>query len=164
MALITLKDGINSQENMEQWLSQLGHPDNPISNNGVLARLKPQFVSCDFANREATIAFEALAWELNPGGSLHGGVLMTCFDVSFSLTLHYFAKQNMITTVNLTTTFLKPILLGDVVHYKVKITHLGRTLSSMTAEGWVHRNGKDILVGTATSTFMKMDKKFERDI
>ena len=73
MELITLKDDINSQENMEQWLSQLGHPDNPISNNGVLVHLEPHFVSCDFANREATIGFEALEWELNPGGSLHGG-------------------------------------------------------------------------------------------
>ena len=95
MELITLKDDINSQENMEQWLSQLGHPDNPISNNGVLVHLEPHFVSCDFANREATIGFEALEWELNPGGSLHGGIIMTCFDVSFGLTCHYFAKQHM---------------------------------------------------------------------
>ena len=50
MEFITLKDEINSQENMEQWLSQLGHPDNPISNNGVLEHLEPHFVSCDFAN------------------------------------------------------------------------------------------------------------------
>lgn len=164
MTLITLKEGVNSQENMEQWLSQLGHPDNPISNCGVLARLHPQFVSCDFANREACIAFEALEWELNPGGSLHGGILMTCFDVSFGLTCHYFAKQHMITTVNLTTTFLKPVLLGDFVHYHIKITHLGRTLISMTAEGKVNRNGKEVLVGTATATFMKLDKTFEREI
>ena len=152
MALITLKDGINSQENMEQWLSQLGHPDNPISNNGVLARLKPQFVSCDFANKEVTLAFEALAWELNPGGSLHGGILMTCFDVSFGLTLHYFAKQNMITTVNLTTTFLKPIVLGDTFHIKAQLDSLGRTLATVKAEVCLERG--DVLACIATATFM----------
>lgn len=164
MELITLKDEISSQENMEQWLSQLGHPDNPISNKGVLVHLEPRFVSCDFEKKEACISFEAMPWELNPGGSLHGGILMTCFDVSFGLTCHYFAKQHMITTVNLTTTFLKPVLLGDVVQYRVKINHLGRTLVSMVAEGWVNRNGKEILVGTATSTFMKLDKTFETPI
>ena len=164
MALITLKDEISSQENMEQWLSQLGHPDNPISNKGVLVHLEPHFISCDFEKREACIAFEALPWELNPGGSLHGGIIITCFDVSFGLTCHYYAKQHMITIVNLTTTFLKPVLLGDMVQYRVKITNLGRTLISMVAEGWVNRNGKDILVGTATATFMKLDKIFDQPI
>ena len=164
MDFITLKDEISSQENMVQWLSQLGHPDNPISNNGVLEHLKPRFISCDYENKEVCIAFEALEWELNPGGSLHGGIIMTCFDVSFGLTCHYYAKQHMVTTVNLTTTFLKPVLLGDVVHYHVKVTNLGRTLISLTAEGIVHRDGKDVLIGTATATFMKLNKTFEHPI
>ena len=57
--MVTLKDEISSQENMEQWMSQLGHPENPISNKGVLVRLQPQFVSCDFEKRENCIAFAA---------------------------------------------------------------------------------------------------------
>ena len=56
--MVTLKDEISSQENLEQWMSQLGHPENPISNKGVLVRLQPQFVSCDFEKRENCIAFE----------------------------------------------------------------------------------------------------------
>ena len=71
--MVTLKDEISSQENMEQWMSQLGHPENPISNKGVLVRLQPQFFSCDFEKRENCIAIEALPWEQNPGGTLHGG-------------------------------------------------------------------------------------------
>ena len=136
--MVTLKDEISSQENMEQWMSQLGHPENPISNKGVLVRLQPQFVSCDFEKKENCIAFEALPWEQNPGGTLHG--------------------------VNLTTTFLKPVFLGDVVEYRVRITHLGRTLVSMMAEGHVNRKGKDVLIGTATATFMKLDKLFDKPI
>ena len=145
--MVTLKDEISSQENMEQWMSQLGHPENPISNKGVLVRLQPQFVSCDFEKRENCIAFEALPWEQNPGGTLHGGIIITCFDVAFGLTCHYYAKQHQITTVNLTTTFLKPVFLGDVVE-----------------EGHVNRKGKDVLIGTATATFMKLDKTFDHPI
>ena len=110
------------------------------------------------------IAFEALPWEQNPGGTLHGGIIITCFDVAFGLTCHYYAKQHQITTVNLTTTFLKPVFLGDVVEYRVRITHLGRTLVSMMAEGHVNRKGKDVLIGTATATFMKLDKLFDKPI
>lgn len=164
MELITLKEEISSQENMEQWFSQLGHPDNPISKKGVGQYLKPRFVSCDFENREACISFQAKEWELNPGGSLHGGIIITCFDMACGLTCHYYAKQHMVTTVNLTTTFLKPVLLGDIVYYHIKITNLGRTLISMTAEGKVNRNGKEVLIGTASATFMKLDKTFETPI
>ena len=49
--MVTLKDEISSQENMEQWMSQLGHPENPISNKGVLVRLQPQFVQWEYAER-----------------------------------------------------------------------------------------------------------------
>ena len=90
--------------------------------------------------------------------------MITCFDVTFGLTCHYYAKQHQITTVNLTTTFLKPVFLGDVVEYRVRITHLGRTLVSMMAEGHVNRKGKDVLIGTATATFMKLDKLFDKPI
>ena len=44
MEFITLKDEINSQENMEQWLSQLGHPDNPISFPVIMKTEKPPSV------------------------------------------------------------------------------------------------------------------------
>ena len=114
---------------------------------------------------------------LNPGGSAKdriakrmvedaekAGIIITCFDVAFGLTCHYYAKQHQITTVNLTTTFLKPVFLGDVVEYRVRITHLGRTLVSMMAEGHVNRKGKDVLIGTATATFMKLDKTFDHPI
>ena len=60
--------------------------------------------------------------------------------------------------------FLKPVFLGDVVEYRVRITHLGRTLVSMMAEGHVNRKGKDVLIGTATATFMKLDKLFDKPI
>ncbi len=157
--MIILKDEISSQENMEAWLSQLGQADNRISNSGLVKRMNPCFVSCDFAKREACLAFEVYDWELNPGGTLHGGIIVTGFDMSFGLTCHYYAKQHMVTTVNLTTTFLKPILQGDTVNYHVKITSLGRTLVSMTAEARLSRG--DILAATATATFMRLDKVFD---
>jgi acyl-coenzyme A thioesterase PaaI-like protein len=160
--MIVLKEEISSQENMEAWLSQLGHPDNPISNKGLLEHLKPRFVSCDFEKREACIAFDVFDWELNPGGSLHGGIILSGFDISCGLTCHYYAKQHMISTINLTTTFLKPILPGDTVNYHVRITSLGRTIVSMTAEARLSR--KNILAATATATFMKLDKTYPTPI
>lgn len=160
--MITLKDEISSQENMEAWLSQLGKPGNRISEHGLVAEVKPRFISCDFAQREACIAFDVYDWELNPGGSLHGGIIVTGFDMACGLLCHYYAKQHMINTVNLTTTFLKPVLPGDTIYYHAKITSLGRTLMSVTAEARLARG--DILAATASVTFMKLDKTFATPI
>lgn len=160
--MITLKDEISSQENMEAWLSQLGVADNRISNRGLVEQMQPRFISCDFEKREACIAFAVRDWELNPGGSLHGGLIVAGFDMSCGLLCHYYAKQHMINTVNLTTTFLKPVLPTDTVYYHAKITSLGRTLMSVTAEARLARN--DILAATASVTFMKLQKTFGVEI
>lgn len=156
--MIILKDEISSQENMEMWLSQLGQAGNRISEHGLVEQMRPRFISCDFEKREACIAFDVYDWELNPGGSLHGGITVTGFDMSCGLLCHYYAKQHAITTVNLTTTFLKPILPGDTIYYHAKITSLGRTLMSVTAEARLARG--NILAATASVTFMKLDKTF----
>lgn len=156
--MITLKDEISSQENMEAWLSQLGQIGNRISDRGLVEQMQPRFISCDFAKREACIAFDVRDWELNPGGGLHGGIIMTGFDMACGLICHYYAKQHMINTINLTTTFLKPILPGDTIYYHTKITSLGRTLMSVTAEARLERG--DILAATAAVTFMKLEKTF----
>ena len=109
-------------------MSQLGHPENPISNKGVLVRLQPQFVSCDFEKRENCIAFEALPWEQNPGGTLHGGIMITCFDVAFGLTCHYYAKQHQITTR------------ADYPSGADARQHDGRRTCEPQGEGCPHRN------------------------
>lgn len=154
--MIELKDGVSSQENMRAWFAQMGSPDFPLMGSGLLPLLKPRFVSCDFAKKAAVLAFDVKEWELNPEGGLHGGMIVTGFDISFGLLCHYFAKQQMISTVNITTTFLKPIRPEDTVYYHVQVTSLGHTLASMTAEARLGR--EDILAATATATFMILDK------
>ena len=156
--MITLKDEISSQENMEAWLSQVGLPDCPISSEGVLAMLKPRFVSCDFEEQSACFAFDVYDWELNPEGNLHGGIISTGFDVSCGLLCHYFAKQRMVSTVTLSTTYLKPVRPDDTVLYRVKIVSLGHTLVSLTGEAWV--KDRNVLAATCTTTFMILKKTF----
>lgn len=160
--MIGLKDGVSSQENMYAWFSQMGGPDFPLTGSGLLPLLKPRFVSCDFAAKAAVFAFDVKEWELNPEGGLHGGIIVTGFDISFGLLCHYFAKQQMISTVNITTTFLKPVRPEDTVYYHVQVTSLGHTLVSMTAEARLGR--EDILAASATATFMILDKTFPEPI
>lgn len=157
--MITLREGVNTQEDMEGWLSQLGTPDFPMSSEGVLELLEPRLVACQCEEKTVTFAFPVKEWELNPEGGLHGGIIVTGFDVSFGLLCHYFAKQQMVTTINIATNFLKPILPTDEVHYHVRIVSHGRTIISMVGEARLKRD--NILAATASATFMILRKKFE---
>lgn len=160
--MITLNEGINSQEDMEGWLSLLGTENFPISEEGVLRLLAPRFVSCNFKEKAAVIAFGVDDWQLNPEGGLHGGIIVTGFDVSFGLLCHYFAKQRMISTINLFTTFLKPILPTDVVNYHVHIVSYGKTIVNLVGEARLDRD--NILAATASASFMILHKEFEKNI
>ena len=147
---------------MEAWLGQLSNPAFSMVKHTILRELKPRLVACNFAERTAEFAFDVMDWQLNPEGGLHGGILVTGFDVSFGLLTHYFAKQHMVSTVQVSTNFLKPIGPKDTIHYKVKINSLGRRIVSLTGEAWLERD--DILAATASTTFMKLEKIFPQPV
>ena len=148
-----------NQEDMTAWFLKLNAPDFFMKKNGVLPLLDPKFKACHFEEKELTLSFQVKDWELNPEGGLHGGIIVTGFDMSFGLLCHYFEKPNMVCTINLSTTFLKPILPKDTVHYQVRIISYGKTMVSMTGEARLERD--NILAATATTTFMVLDKQLE---
>ncbi len=160
--MIYLSEETASQENMEAWLSQLKDPAFPLVKDTLLHFVEPQFVSCNFAERTAEFAFAVKDWQLNPAKGLHGGILVTGFDISFGLLSHYFAKQHVVSTISINTTFLKPVEPTDIVHYKVCMNHLGQTLYQMTAQAILER--EQILAATASATFMKLHQTYPSPI
>ena len=160
--MIYLTEENASQENMEQWLGQLADPEFRLVKGSVLELLKPRLIACDYENRSAQFAFDVKEWQLNPEKGLHGGMMVTGFDVSFGLLSHYYAKQHMVSTININTTFLKPVLPSDTIHFHVKMTLLGRTIYNMVGEAWLERD--HILAATASTSFMKLDNVCEAPI
>ena len=146
-----------TQEDMEDWFQRYLRPDAYIFKKGIIASMHPQFVKCNYSKKTVTFAFEVMEWQLNPEGILHGGMLMTAFDTAFGLLCHYYSKQNVINTIELGTTFLKPVPAGCTYHITVSATHVGKTLTSMTAEAYLPE--KDFLLATASSSFMRLERK-----
>lgn len=160
--MIYLSEETSCQENMEGWFRQLSDPNFPLMKDNVVSLLKPRLVTCDFAEQWAEFAFTVEDWQLNPQKGLHGGIMATNFDVVFGLLSHYYAKQHMVCAVTIHTTFLKPVMPNDVIHYKVQMSHLGNTIHSMTAEAWLERD--NILAATASASYMKLHQTFDSPI
>jgi uncharacterized protein (TIGR00369 family) len=141
-----------NQESMEAWFLHVLSPDQKLYQNGLIPMLKPQFVSCDYANKKLTLAYDVQEWEMNPQNAMHGGITVAAIDTAFGILCHYFAKRKMVTTVTLSTTYLKPIWLHDRIYVTATVTSIGKNLISMVAE--VHTERDNLLVTTANTTFM----------
>lgn len=158
--MLRLQEGISSQENMHAWFSQMQTSDFALAKTGILSEMDPKFESCNLERKELLLSFAVKDWELNPEGGLHGGMIMTAFDLSFGLLCHYFSKQKAICTVNLSTNFLKPIPPSGNVVYRIKAVSTGKTIVSMTGEAMF----EDVLAATASATFMILNNQLDIEI
>lgn len=121
--------------------------------NGLM---KPEFAGCSYKDKSFTIAFPVLQWEVNRGGFMHGGIIASAFDIVMGmLNRHWAGGLNYTPTINLETTYIRPISLGDQFIVTAKINYSGKTVTHLYGEGYVKSTGK--LAATATSSYMGYD-------
>lgn len=146
-----------TQQDMEYWFQRCLSQDSYILKKGIIKRMNPTFVSCNYEQKTLTLEFVVQNWQINPEGILHGGIFVTAFDTAFGMLCHYYAKQNMINTIEISTTFLKPV--PENCKYQITVTanHVGKTITSMTAKAVSETN---ILLATASSSFIRLQEKF----
>jgi Uncharacterized protein, possibly involved in aromatic compounds catabolism len=154
MKCIDLK---NEQSIMEETIQQVIHVTKNECGFGVIELMQPRYIDCSYESKELSIMFHVEKWELNPQGSMHGGLVSAAFDNTFGMLTHYLADDCFITTVDLATRYLKPIPEDTDLLIKVKACSSGRTLVSLTGEAYII--GEDILAATASSTFMILRNK-----
>ncbi len=145
-----------NQEHMEESIK---HFINSINNQKkFISYVNPQFKSCDFINKELVLKFNIQEWELNPQNSLHGGITASVLDTTFGYLAHYFSENRYVTTISLTTNYLKPIWKNDTIEVHGKIASLGKNIVNLTGE--INIPERNIIAATATASFMILQNKF----
>lgn len=145
-----------NQKHMEESIK---HFINSINNQKkFISYVNPQFKSCDFINKELVLKFNIQEWELNPQNSLHGGITASVLDTTFGYLAHYFSENRYVTTISLTTNYLKPIWKNDTIEVHGKIASLGKNIVNLTGE--INIPERNIIAATATASFMILQNKF----
>lgn len=150
---------ILSQTHMETWFANLLAADAPRLRQGLIARLQPRLLSCDYAAMETVMAYDVLDWELNVVKQLHNGIISTGFDTSMGMLCHYYASPNVLTTVTLSTTYLKEIPQKQTLQYQSKIKSLGRSLITLESKAFVGEEQEPSATATATFKILHYKKK-----
>ncbi len=132
----------------------------------ILGGIKPGTINCiDFMKprlieyipgKSLTMAFPVLEEFLNPIRSMQGGFITATFDNTFGSICHYETKGQPMATIDISTTYQRPIFMGDELIITVWIKSMGKTVIHMVGEG---RNKEGKLVATATTNFILLNNK-----
>jgi uncharacterized protein (TIGR00369 family) len=136
---------------MQDYYRSAMQPDSSLMQQGVIPRMQPRFICCDFEKGTAETAYDGMEWEMNPSGLVHGGITSTALDTSMGMLAHYY-MQKMVVTVTFNISFLKPIPIDSTFRIRCKLDSLGRTLATITAE--VYLEDSELLAGICSATFM----------
>ncbi|MGE5398375.1 MAG: PaaI family thioesterase [Chitinophagales bacterium] len=102
-----------------------------------------------------SLAFPVKEEYTNPAGSMQGGFITAAFDNTFGPLCLMAAKTAMTTTLNLNTSYHRPIFPGDELCVRAEVITNGRTTIYMTAEA---RNLEGKLVATANTTYIHVKR------
>ncbi len=114
--------------------------------------------------REGVARVKLLAREdhLNPGGTVHGGVITTIVDVAGALAgMSLVALSEQLTTADIKLNFLNPARAGETIIGHGRVVQLGRTLCVSEIEARTE-DGRLIAKGMATLVVLKVDNTWAK--
>ncbi|HOQ09826.1 MAG TPA: PaaI family thioesterase [Syntrophomonadaceae bacterium] len=111
----------------------------------------------DFIEGESlTISFPVMKNYLNPNGSMQGGFITAAFDNVFGPLCYTATKTTATTTINIITSYHRPIYEGDELIITATVKNKGRTKIHMTAEAY---NQENKLVATASCDYIRLPER-----
>ena len=144
-----MKKDLN-QINMENEVRAIVSSHFDDAENLLLNMLNPQFVCCNYEEKSITVKYKAEKWNMNTGGTMHGGIICTAFDNCFGILAHALSKT-WVTTIDINVRFLKPVLCGEELIITAKADMKGNTIISLSGEAKV--DGKPV-AACGCATFM----------
>ena len=117
----------------------------------IVPMMKMQLVESEPENLSLTFAFPAMAWEQNPTGAVHGGIVGTMFDTGMGLTI-YAAVGCLTPTINLNISYLRPAPGNGTLMLRATVTRRATRVVYASAEMWEAQT-PDKIVATAQGVF-----------
>ncbi len=123
----------------------------------IVQRLEPKILSIAYERKELILEYPILEWELNPFGTLHGGIQATMFDNQGGLLTQTFTACGLTPTSYLNVGYTSPIKQGDYMRIRSWITHQGKRVVNVSAEAYAASDGR--VISTAMLGYMLIDRK-----
>ncbi|MEJ2629851.1 MAG: acyl-CoA thioesterase [Acidihalobacter sp.] len=113
-----------------------------------------------FGGIEPVLRVPARPGDINAGGDIFGGWIMSQIDIAGSIPAVARSGGRVVTVAVDHLVFMKPVKVGDIVSLYAKLLGVGRTSMKIGVEVYVHRGLQDpefIQVSEATLTYVAVD-------
>ena len=136
----------------EQTLEVL-HADGwcDYTDQSFIGHIGPVLIRETEAGREFCLPTTAI--HKNLSGNVHGGVIMALFDRAMGAAIRHQAPDLRFATASMTTEFLRPVRIGDVLRFQAHLLKAGRKAYNLRGEAYVG----DRLCATTSAVFMVVD-------
>lgn len=124
---------------------------------GITMAMSQEFVSSDPETLTCEIRFPIRSWQLNPNGTLHGGMIATAFDNAFGAVVIYSQASQNVYTISALVNYLKPVPHGSSFLVRTKVVSMGKNVATLTGEGFIEETGELAAISTATYRIMPAD-------
>ncbi len=105
----------------------------------------------------ATITL-AMPGDTNPHGDVFGGWVMSQMDIAGGVVAAEVSKGRSVTVAVDSMTFIRPVLIGDVLGCYTELLKIGTTSMKIKIEAWVRRDFNNIKVTEGIFTYVAVDK------
>ncbi|KGM94571.1 thioesterase [Clostridium novyi A str. 4552] len=103
-----------------------------------------------------TLSFPVLEKYLNPLKCMQGGFITAAFDNTFGIFFIMESGGEALTTIDISTSYQRPIFLGDDLIITVYIKKMGNTIVHMYGEAY---NKENKLIATGNTNIMRIQNR-----
>lgn len=83
-----------------------------------------------------TLAFPVYEWQLNPVGTMHGGMLATALDITMGCASYVFSEAKHTPTVSMELQYVRAVYAGRTLYVKAVADRCGSRINQIRAWGW----------------------------
>ncbi|HQO02846.1 MAG TPA: PaaI family thioesterase [Spirochaetota bacterium] len=105
--------------------------------------------------KSLTVSFPVREEYLNPAGTMQGGFISGAFDNVFGPLCHLLTQTTATTTIDLNTSYHRPIFPGDELTIRAEVKSQGKTKVHMVADAY---NAEGKLIASSTTTYIHLKR------
>lgn len=131
---------------------RLGHDINQM--------MEVSFVECSALERSLTLCHTMTAWEVNPQGTMHGGLITYLLDAAMAIANRSYTGDATSPTMDIHVNFIRPVLQGSRVFVRATLLQVGRSCVTARAELWTGE--RERLCAAASALYRRTGPGTER--
>ncbi len=144
-----------SQNDLNEFFQYIDYKFNVELKDTIDGMMNMQNFSGSFENKEISIEFPIMPWQLNHKKVMQGGMYVVAMDVTSAILNNFFYGVSFSPTTDINIKYLRPIKAGDTMISTASEIKFGKSLSTIQCISKRKSDGK--IIASATITFMIMN-------